>query len=377
MASVTYHAFAALFPMLPDEQIQELADDIAKNGLRSPIVVDECDHVLDGRHRLAACMIAQVEPVYEKFIGSDEDKLAYVVSANLHRRHLTTSQKAMIASKLKVEFEKQAAERQKLSKGRGQKGKANLPDLKSSGQSRDKAAESVGVSGKSVDMATKVRRDGVPELAEAVTRGQVAISAAAEVAELPQDRQREIVSAGPEAVKQAASEARASKVVHVSQNSGNDEWYTPKDIIELARSVMGSIDTDPASCETANKIVKAGKFFDVMQDGLSQKWSGNVWMNPPYSRGLCSSFVHKLIEERESGNISQAIAIANNATETEWGQLLLKNCDAICFRSGRVRFLGAELEPINTPLQGQMICYFGNQTTKFRKAFEAQGVVLS
>lgn len=370
--AVAYHEYVKLFPALDNDQLQELADDIAKNGLRQPITVDEEGRILDGRHRQAACTIAGVPPKFTTFTGTDEEKLSFVISTNLLRRHLSTSQRAMVAESVKGEFEKQAAERRKR---KPKSVPANLPEQK--GDARDQAATALGVSGKSVDMATKVRRDGVPELAAAVESGKVAVSAAAEVAEMPAEKQAEIVSAGPAAIKQAASESRAAKTVHVSNNSGNDEWYTPKDIIELARSVMGSIDTDPASCETANKIVQAETFFNVVQDGLSQKWSGNVWMNPPYSRGLCSSFIHKLIEERESGNISQAIAIANNATETEWGQLLLKNCDAICFRSGRVRFLGAELEPVNTPLQGQMICYFGNHTTKFRKAFEAQGVVLT
>jgi len=94
------HPFADLFPIQSDEEIQALADDIAKHGLRQPIVIDEDESILDGRNRSAACAIAQVKPIYEPFVGTDAEKLAYVVSVNVHRRHLTTAQRADIAAKI-------------------------------------------------------------------------------------------------------------------------------------------------------------------------------------------------------------------------------------------------------------------------------------
>lgn len=92
------HPFANLFPMYPDEEIQRLADDIAKHGLRQPIIIDADEKILDGRNRAAACAIAQVKPIYEPFVGTEAEKLAFVISANIHRRHLTTQQRAEIAA---------------------------------------------------------------------------------------------------------------------------------------------------------------------------------------------------------------------------------------------------------------------------------------
>jgi ParB-like chromosome segregation protein Spo0J len=97
---MNHHEYSRLFPMLNDECLQQLADDIRVNGLREPIVIDDNDLILDGRNREAACVIAGVEPVYEPFVGNDEAKLAFIVSANIHRRHLTTSQRANVAAKL-------------------------------------------------------------------------------------------------------------------------------------------------------------------------------------------------------------------------------------------------------------------------------------
>lgn len=87
---------ADLFPMLPEDELQALADDIKTNGQRDPIViatVDGEDVLVDGRNRLAACRLAGVEPAMRRLNG--EDPTAFVVSVNINRRHMTKGQRAM------------------------------------------------------------------------------------------------------------------------------------------------------------------------------------------------------------------------------------------------------------------------------------------
>lgn len=88
------HPIADLFPMLHDDELRELADDIATRGLDHPIVVDDQGRVLDGRNRLAACELAEVEPTYETYRGDDPD--GYALANNVHRRHLSTGARAVI-----------------------------------------------------------------------------------------------------------------------------------------------------------------------------------------------------------------------------------------------------------------------------------------
>jgi len=94
MADVRVHPFAAKFPMLKPDELQELADDIAAHGLIHPIVRDTEGQIVDGRNRLAACKLVGVEPTYV-MLPEDVEPRAYILSANVHRRMLSAGQRAM------------------------------------------------------------------------------------------------------------------------------------------------------------------------------------------------------------------------------------------------------------------------------------------
>lgn len=159
---------------------------------------------------------------------------------------------------------------------------------------------------------------------------------------------------------------------HVTYNSGENEWYTPENITDAARLTMGTIDLDPASSEIANQTINATEIYTIEDDGLNKHWYGNVWLNPPYSRPKMNHFSIKLTQELP--NICQACVLINNATETKWCQRLLKKCSAICFISGRVSFKNGHGVASSSPLQGQLILYFGKNVDGFLTHFEKLGI---
>ena len=160
--------------------------------------------------------------------------------------------------------------------------------------------------------------------------------------------------------------------VHVGDNTGMPEWYTPPEILDAARRVLGAIELDPASSKIAQKNVRAKRFYTVEQDGLSKVWSGNVWLNPPYTSGLVDAFVAKLCEHYASGDVPAALLLVNNATDTMWFQDAACRASAICFTCGRVKFLDQDGNP-GAPLQGQAIVYYGDNQSLFGECFIGLG----
>lgn len=185
--------------------------------------------------------------------------------------------------------------------------------------------------------------------------------------QVSQAKQEPMFSPAPEAI---IEEARNRP--HVANNSGENEWYTPSEYIEAARAAMGSIDLDPATCETANQVVQAPTFYTAEINGLDQDWGGNVWMNPPYAQPLIAQFADKVASEYEAGNIEQAIVLVNNATETGWFHRMAQVSCAVCFPKGRVKFWHPDR--IATPLQGQAIIYFGRNEEAFIHHFSQFGI---
>src|SRR5690606_18180312 len=121
--------------------------------------------------------------------------------------------------------------------------------------------------------------------------------------------------------------------------------------------------------DLAQIAVKAARHYTKADDGLSKQWTGRVWMNPPYAANLIGRFTEKLCEHFEDGEVTEAVVLVNNATETGWFQQMAKLASAICFPKGRVRFLDPAGNP-GAPLQGQAVIYMGPNRERFFECFD-------
>lgn len=357
------HPLADIFPLMSGEEFVSLKADIKAHGLREPIWTYD-GMILDGRNRFKACQEVGVKPEFREYAGNDP--AAFVVSLNLKRRHLNESQRAMVAAKL-ANVTKSDAGRMGADIAHGlANANLHLPKTTST-----EAADLLNVSPRTVATAKKVQTDGAEELKNAVETGAVSVSTAATLTELPPEVQAEIVAQGPEQIKEAAKEIKRA---HVANNSGDNEWYTPKEYIDAAKDVLGVFDLDPASNPAANDVVGAVQFFTAEDDGLKHSWSGKVWMNPPYASSLIGQFAEKLASHAEAGHVTEAVVLVNNATETAWFSRLCQVATALCFPRGRVKFWAPGKAPA-TPLQGQALLYIGGNQAKFIERFASFGIV--
>ena len=165
MMTYELHPLCVLFPRMVGADFDALVADIAANGLRRPITLHD-GMILDGGNRYRACIEAGVEPKFEGFHGGN--LVSFVMSANLHRRHMTTGQQAAIVASAQDWAKAQTAGNPEW------KGKASLSGNVAGLQTvADRAAES-GASERTQRMADKVARAD-PKLAVQVAHGEVSL----------------------------------------------------------------------------------------------------------------------------------------------------------------------------------------------------------
>jgi len=189
---ITAHPLAELFPMLPEREIAELADDIVTYGQRVPIVILD-GQVLDGRNRLAACLFAKVDPIMEDFTG--DDPLGFVLSHNLHRRHLTDSQRAMVAAKI-VDWETGLNQHTSA-------GGAHVPARQ--------AAERLSISERAVKAARRIHEHGTAELVAAIRDGRLSVKTGEALSHLAREAQDAVLRQEEKDIVARAKAIRAER----------------------------------------------------------------------------------------------------------------------------------------------------------------------
>lgn len=181
-----FHPLANIFPLIEGQAFTDLVADVKAHGVRDPVWLHE-GKILDGRNRYRASIEAGVPCKFTEYTG--QDATAFVISLNLHRRHLSEAQRAMVAAKL-------------ANMVVGGK-EANSANLRNS-VSQATAASMLNVSERSVTSAKKVIDSAPKEIAKAVEQGEMSINLANKVIALPAKAQERIIAAAPDKIKEVA-----------------------------------------------------------------------------------------------------------------------------------------------------------------------------
>lgn len=176
-----FHPAANLFPLMEESALGELAADIAAYGLREPIWRHRDGRIIDGRNRWLACAKVGVTCHALTYEGDDASIVPFVVSHNLHRRHLTESQRGLIAGEIAT------------ARTGDFHGNQWSPPSGGGQTSAAQSAEMLNVSKRTVERGAKVLKRGIPELADAVREQKISLNAAAEIAsDQPKEQRRKL-----------------------------------------------------------------------------------------------------------------------------------------------------------------------------------------
>jgi len=154
--------------------------------------------------------------------------------------------------------------------------------------------------------------------------------------------------------------------------SSTGDWYTPPEIVEAVRELFdGRIDLDPCSNSHEAPNVPALVHFTREDDGLSRPWSGRVYLNPPYGKGI-GPWIEKVREEYEAGRVTAAVVLVKAATDTRWFRVLSERFPR-CEVAGRLKFSGCKA-PAPFP---SVLFYLGDEVQRFADVFGRFGVLVA
>lgn len=219
--SYEVHPAATLFPMMTEDEYKGLKQDIADNGQHEDIIV-WCGKLIDGRNRLRACEELGRQPEIAE-LDEETDPWKYVISHNLHRRHLTSSQRSSVAAKLAQLKHGEVGNGRKVE---GQKCTSTIAD----------AAKALSVSPRSVKNAKVVQEHGSEQVKQAVEQGELPVSLAAKlVKEVPSKReQTKLLTEGIDAVREAVSPNKKESTDDCKLDQFRKFWSGCSDISKAA-----------------------------------------------------------------------------------------------------------------------------------------------
>lgn len=150
------------------------------------------------------------------------------------------------------------------------------------------------------------------------------------------------------------------------------EWYTRAAFIESARTVMGQIELDPASCTAAQEVVKADRFYSLAEDGLAQEWKAEtIFLNPPFGE-IGPAFTAKLITAWHQFDVKEAILLVAARTDTDWFAPLFDH--TLCFIEGRKVYWNPR-QPSGESFASVAV-HLGEDHDAFAKEFAQHGAVV-
>jgi predicted HicB family RNase H-like nuclease len=156
--TIEFHSVANIFPMMTGKEFEALKQDILTNGLKEPIWLYE-GKIIDGRNRYLACLETGTKPIFREYNGNESDLIDFVISLNIYRRHLNTSQKACLAVDIMPVLEQRTKENLSKKMSAIRKGETEVSAKLQNLNSSQAASKIFGVSERYIFDAKKLHKE--------------------------------------------------------------------------------------------------------------------------------------------------------------------------------------------------------------------------
>jgi hypothetical protein len=240
---LTAHSLSETFPRMSDAELTALAEDIKANGLKEAIWMFE-DKILDGNNRYVAGLKINYSFKQADFrpfdVKTQGDPLTFVVSQNLHRRHLNESQRAAIAARLVST-------------------KLGINQYSRSGITNEQAAKLLAVSEATLKMAKEVATKATLEVIELVRKGELRLGAAKQLLDVPKDQQLAKLNSD-------RAEKKAKQKKREAEKKANKGMSKPKD--PKANQAMKDVDDFKAKWQSFSDVQRRA-FVMMLKDELA------------------------------------------------------------------------------------------------------------
>lgn len=359
-----------------EDKVTEIASSIKEIGLLNPITISDKNELIAGLHRLNAYKLlgyAEIEANVVPLSGLKQELAE--IDENLIRADLHYIDRGDHLKRRKWIYEKLHPE---TKQGQyGQKGSEIIKKVEKPGSGVstvktfiEDTSDKSGMSKSKIKEEIQISNNLTPEMKAQVKKADLSKTEALKLARLEPEKQKQVMT-------NMMNTKQAMNATVYSHNSL--EYYTPEQYIEAARELMGSIDTDPATCNAPQKWIKAKTIYTEKEDGLSKEWYGNVWLNPPYSKTNGQSnqeiWALKLLDEYEKGNVTAGILLVKAALGYNWFEKLW-DILPVCFARERLSFVLSNGSNEGQSKQATAFFYIGKDVNNFKRIFSKFGRVI-
>jgi len=363
-----------------DDLSEPFRESVAEKGVLEPLVITDGKQIISGHRRWLAAKAADLDSVPVRYSEFDSDLAEREALIEFNRQREKTPGQLVNEFEEMMEIEEERA-RERKAHGETAPGQNACGNVSTSerhqNKAREQAAEKIDadVSGRTLEKGKEVKEkaeqgdDTAEEAWEDLKNGDESFHGAYTAVQESSDDSEDTAQQDTDSSDDSQDTADASDDLEVLTSQETDEWSSPREVVEPLDGAVGGFDLDP--CSGAESSPFAAATYTEADDGLTQPWSGSVWVNPPYS-GV-ADWVNKADAAVTDGDADCVVFLCKGDSSTDWWQTAAAAATAVCAVDHRLSFGDGS----NSAPFASHIFVFGDGSEELRETLSEFGTLLT